>query len=294
MNTILERAYRISQSAVPSLGVKRTGRGKSKVFIISVSCLPVHHPPIEILPVQTLPLVKQGDDIAALIRTSLDREGIALTEGDVLVVASTIISKAEGCYHDLSAIIPGENARELAEKTGKDPRLCELIIRYSPSILRVGDGPIIAMTPHGFICASAGIDTSNIAGSTDIVCTLPEDPDASARAIRTALESSFGTRLAVIVSDTHGRPFRSGAIGVCVGLSGIEPFWHYKGEHDLYGYELHASLIARADEIASAADLAMGQSDDGVPVVIVRNARYHAGECSAKAFNREAQSDLFR
>ncbi len=268
--------------------------GRSKVFILCVECLPVHHHTVEILPVQTLPLVKQGDDIAALIRSAMEREGITPMEGDVLVVASTIISKAEGCYHDLTAITPGDGARELSEKTGKDPRLCELILQYSPSILRVGDGPIIALTPHGFICASAGIDTSNIAGSTDIVCTLPEDPDASARSIRTALESACGKRLAVIISDTHGRPFRSGAIGVCIGLSGIEPFWHYKGEHDLYGYELHSSLIARADEIASAADMVMGQSDDGVPVVIIRNVRYHAGECSAQAFNREAQSDLFR
>ena len=241
-----------------------------------------------------MPLVQQGDDIAMLIRSALESEHVTLQDGDVLVIASTIVSKAEGCYHNLCDIEPGEQALQLSQRTGKDPRLCELIIRYSPSLPRVGDGPKIAMTPHGFICASAGIDTSNVAGNTDIVCTLPTDPDASARHIRAALEAATGAQLAVIVSDTHGRPFRSGAIGVCVGLSGIEPFWHYKGEHDLYGYELHASLIARADEIASAADMAMGQSDDGVPVVIVRNARYRKGECSATAFNREAASDLFR
>lgn len=254
----------------------------------------MHHPVVELIPLQTIPLVKEGDCIGSLICEALAREGRGLKDGDVVAVASTIVSKAEGCYHDLSTLVPRNEALAMADKTGKDPRLCELIIRYSRSIVRVGKGPIIAETPHGFICASAGIDTSNVAGTTDIVCTLPADPDASARAIRDTLQEAHKATIGVLVTDTQGRPFRCGAIGVAIGLSGIDPFWYYKGERDLYGYELHASLISRADELASAADLVMGQSDEGVPVVIIRNARYHPGESSAQSLNRVPADDIFR
>lgn len=248
---------------------------------------------IEIIPVGGIPLVKTGDDIAQIILDSIS--DLPVEEGDVFVIASTIVSKSEGQLHDLRSMAPSDEAMLLSERTGKDPRLCELIIKSSRRILRVGEGPIISETLHGFICASSGIDTSNIAGDAQIVATLPVDPDASARRIRESLQSSLDRRIAVIISDTHGRPFRSGAIGVCVGLSGIEPLYCYKGEKDLYGYELKASVIARADEIASAADLAMGQSNEGYPVIIVRGSRYIRSEqARATDYIREEGKDLFR
>lgn len=249
---------------------------------------------VELIAVTPFPLVKQGDDIGSLILDALESMGISLEEDDAVVVASTIVSKAEGTFIDLTTVTPSERARTLSSTTGKDPRLCEAILRASKRILKVGPGPIIAETHHGFICASAGIDTSNVAGNNDIVCTLPEDPDRSARTIRATLEETFDTRVAVIVSDTQGRPFRIGALGVSVGLSGIDPVWRYKGEKDLYGYTLNASVIARADEIAAAADLVMGQSNEGIPVVIVRGARYRRSDDPATTYIRDVQNDLFR
>jgi coenzyme F420-0:L-glutamate ligase/coenzyme F420-1:gamma-L-glutamate ligase len=249
---------------------------------------------VELIAVTPFPLVKQGDDIGALILDALETMGISLEKDDVVVVASTIVSKAEGTFIDLRMVEPSERACALSATTGKDPRLCEAILRSSKRILKVGPGPIIAETHHGFICASAGIDTSNVAGNHDIVCALPSNPDRSARTIRTTLEEAFDTRIAVIVSDTQGRPFRIGALGVSVGLSGIDPVWRYKGEKDLYGYTLNASVIARADEVAAAADLVMGQSNEGIPVVIVRGARYRRSDDPATTYIREEQNDLFR
>ncbi|HOP09074.1 MAG TPA: coenzyme F420-0:L-glutamate ligase [Candidatus Methanofastidiosa archaeon] len=248
---------------------------------------------IQLIPVGGLPLVKPGDNIPEMITAALN--GTDVKDNDVFVIASTIISKAEGQIHDLRSICPSEEAEELSLRTGKDPRLCEVILRNSRKVIKVGDGPLITQTPHGFICASSGVDTSNIAGDTNIVATLPLDPDASARSIRMALEASLGKKIVVLISDTHGRPFRSGAIGVCIGLSGMDPFYCYKGEKDLYGYELRASIINRADEITSAADMVMGQSNTGYPVVIVRGSTYFKSE-DARAVDivREEAKDLFR
>jgi len=250
---------------------------------------------ISIIPITGLPIIKEGDDIVGMMESCLGSMGETVEDGDVFVIASTIISKQEGQLHDLRDIEPTGEAKELSLKTGKDPRLCELIIRSSEKILKVGEGPIISLTKQGFICASAGIDTSNIAGDKNIVATLPQNPDDSAVHIREELEARHDKRVAVIISDTQGRPFRAGAIGVCVGLSGIEPFVAYRGKKDLYGYELRASVIGRADEIASAADIAMGQSDEGFPVIIVRGANFiYSDDAKATGFIREREKDLFR
>lgn len=249
---------------------------------------------ISILPLHHIPIIKESDDIGKIIVNALNLSKITIEEGDIIVVSSTIVSKAEGALLDLNTIKPSERALELADASGKDPRLCEAILRSSRSIIKVGVGPIIAETKHGFICASAGIDTSNVAGNVNIVCTLPVDPDASARKIKEVIETATGKRIAVLLSDTQGRPFRAGAVGVTVGMSGIDPFWFYKGERDLYDYELKSSVIARADEVASAADMVMGQANEGIPVVIVRGVRYQVSEVPATTYNREKEKDLFR
>jgi len=248
---------------------------------------------IEIIPLEGIPLIKPGDNIPQIIMDALEEQDVL--EGDVFVIASTIVSKAEGQLHDLRSITPSEDAKRLSEKTNKDPRLCELILKSSKGIVKVGNGPLITETPHGFICASSGVDTSNIAGDKNIVATLPDDPDRSALQIRRELEERLGKKIVVLISDTHGRPFRSGAIGVCVGLSGMDPFYCYKGEKDLYGYELRASVINRADEMTCAADMVMGQSNSGYPVVIVRGSTFFPSETSrALDILREKEKDLFR
>ncbi|MHC1605178.1 MAG: coenzyme F420-0:L-glutamate ligase [Candidatus Methanofastidiosia archaeon] len=249
---------------------------------------------IEIIPVRFVPLVNFNDDIGAIIVEATRKMGLKIKDGDVFVVASTIVSKSEGNVWDLSKIEPTKNALALSKTTGKDPRLCELILRESKNIVRVGNGPIIAETKHGFVCASAGIDTSNVAGDGDIVCTLPEDPDASARWIRKTIENEMKRKVAVIVSDTQGRPFRAGAVGVAIGLSGIDPYWRHAGEKDLFGYELHSSVVAKADQLATAAELVMGQAGEGIPIAIIRGARYNISEKGAREYIRKREKDLFR
>ena len=254
----------------------------------------IHPQKIEIIPVPGIPLIKEGDDIGGILIESLKNHHISLQDSDVIVIAETIISKAEGNVVDLREIEPSRRALQLSEKTGKDPRLCELIIREAVDIVRVGNGPIIAETKHGNICASCGIDHSNVSGDKDHVVLLPDDPDRSAREIRTKILKSTGKDVAVIINDTQGRPLRAGAVGTAIGLSGLIPIWVRAGEKDLYGYVLEASPIAIADEMASAASLLHGQADEGIPIVILRGVRYIRGEGSAADLLRAREKDLFR
>ncbi|MBU7025191.1 MAG: coenzyme F420-0:L-glutamate ligase [Theionarchaea archaeon] len=249
---------------------------------------------IEIIPVPGVPLIKEGDDIPGILLDCLKKSGITLEDSDVIVVAQTIISKAEGNIIDLREVTPSEKAQELSEYTGKDPRLCEVILRETVEIIRVGKGPVIAETKHGLICASCGIDHSNVAGDLDHVITLPEDSDASAQEIRERIGKETGKEVAVIVNDTQGRPLRAGAVGTAIGLAGLLPIWVRAGETDLYGYVLEASPIAIADELASAASILQGQSNEGVPIVIIRGATYVKGEGSARGLQRDREKDLFR
>jgi coenzyme F420-0:L-glutamate ligase/coenzyme F420-1:gamma-L-glutamate ligase len=249
---------------------------------------------IEILAVPGIPLIKEGDDIADILLDCLKKSNMTLKDSDVIVIAQTIVSKAEGNMVDLRDIEPSEKALKLSEKTGKDPRICELILREAVELVRVGEGPIIAETKHGIVCASCGIDQSNVLGDYHHVVLLPEDPDMSAAKLRKRIFKETGIDVAVIISDTQGRPLRSGAIGTAVGLSGLLPIWVRAGESDLYGYILKASPIAVADELASAASLVQGQSNEGLPIVIVRGARYLRGEGTAKGLQREREKDLFR
>lgn len=249
---------------------------------------------IEILGVPGIPLIKEGDDIAHILLDCLKKNNISLENSDVIIIAQTIVSKAEGNIVDLRDIEPTEKALKLSQKTGKDPRLCQLILQEAVELVRVGEGPIIAETKQGIVCASCGIDQSNVLGDHHHVVLLPEDSDRSAARIRKKILDNTEKDVAVIISDTQGRPLRAGAIGTAVGVSGLVPIWVRAGESDLYGYILKASPIAVADELASAASLVQGQSNEGLPIVIVRGARYLRGEGTAKGLIREREKDLFR
>jgi coenzyme F420-0:L-glutamate ligase/coenzyme F420-1:gamma-L-glutamate ligase len=223
---------------------------------------------IQLIGLTEIPLVNEGDNLQELILKSANLQGITLDDGDILVVAETLISKAEGNFIDLESMVPSTKAMELAEKTGKDPKLVEAIIQESTEIIRVGPDFIVSETKHGFICANAGIDESNV--DEGKATPMPINPDKSALQLRNNLENSTQKDLAVIISDTQGRPFREGAVGVAIGVSGINSLWNRQGEIDLYGRELQTTQIAVADELAASASLIMGQVDEGIPVVIIK------------------------
>lgn len=251
---------------------------------------------IRIIGIKKIPLVKENDDIAELISNALDIEEISVEDGDVFVVAETVISKSEGNIIHLETIKPSLMAEELADKTGKDPRLVEAIIQESNEILRVGHDFIVSEDKHGFVCANAGIDESNV--DKGRATPIPDDPDKSARIIREKMEEATGKEIVVIIADTQGRPFREGAIGVAIGISGMHPLWDRKGEKDLYGRTLQTTNIAVADELASAASIMMGQADEGIPVVIIRGVEYVKSlkddSATAKALIRPKKYDVFR
>jgi coenzyme F420-0:L-glutamate ligase/coenzyme F420-1:gamma-L-glutamate ligase len=214
-----------------------------------------------------LPEVKPGDDLPSLIAAAIETSGAGLEQGDVLVVTQKVVSKAEGRLVHLPDVEPSALAIRLAARYGKDARQIEVVLRESVRIVRMDRGVIIAETAHGFVCANAGVDASNVAPET--VCLLPVDPDASAAAIRDALACRFGIAPGVIVSDSFGRPWRNGIINVAIGVAGIAPLADYRGKYDASGYELHVTVLAVADELAAAAELVMNKLD-ARPVVLVR------------------------
>ena len=246
---------------------------------------------IELFGVPGIPEVADGDDVAELIAGALRNARIDIVEGDVLVVAQKIVSKAEGRIVRLDSFEPSPRAREWAAAFEKDPRVVEVVLRESKRIVRMERGVLISETEHGFVCANAGVDTSNVAHGT--VTLLPKDPDESARKMRSALEQAFGVRLAVIVSDTFGRPWREGLVNVALGISGIAPLIDYRGQRDSHGRPLQVTVIAVADELASAAELVMKKSA-GVPVVVIRGFDYDASEATSFELIRPASQDLFR
>ena len=239
---------------------------------------------ISILPVEGLPEIGEGDDLAALIAQRAE-----LADGDVLVVAQKVVSKAEGRVVRLDEVEPSEQARELAG-TG-DPRQFEVILRESVRLVRVRPPLVIAETRHGFVCASAGVDASNAAEPGSVVL-LPEDPDASAARLREGLRELIGADIGVIVSDSFGRPWRQGTTDVAIGLAGVKPLLDLKGVRDPMGYELHATVIAVADELAGAAELVLGKTDR-VPAAVIRGVDAR-GEGSARDLVMPPERDLFR
>jgi coenzyme F420-0:L-glutamate ligase / coenzyme F420-1:gamma-L-glutamate ligase len=239
---------------------------------------------ISIRPVEGLPEIHQGDDLAALIA-----ERAELEDGDVLVVAHKAISKAEGRVVRLADVEPTEEARRIAGD--HDPRQLEVILRESWRLVRVRPPLVIAETRHGFVCASAGVDASNAPGPGHVVL-LPEDPDASAVRLRRRFRELVGVEIGVVVSDSFGRPWRQGTTDVAIGLAGVRPLLDLKGERDSAGYELHATVIAVADELAGAAELVLGKTA-GVPAAVIRGVDAR-GEGSARELVMPADRDLFR
>jgi len=249
-------------------------------------------PELRIIGITGLGEIREGDDLGLLIARAARAQGTPIAGGDVVVVTQKIVSKAEGRVVALSQVEPSPQARELAERLGKDPRLVELVLRESRRIVRAERGVLITETRHGFVCANAGIDTSNVAGE-GYVSLLPLDPDASAEAIRRRLWEETGAEVAVVISDTFGRPWREGHTNVAVGVAGMSPFLDYVGQTDPYGYVLRVTTMAVADELAAAAELVMGKLER-VPAAIVRGFRYPPGPGRATDMVRPPERDLFR
>lgn len=248
---------------------------------------------IKIIPITRLPLIKYGDDLGHLICEAAAKQGTPIQDGDIIVVTHVIVSRAEGNVIDLNEVLPSEFAKTIAKEFGKDPRLVEIVLRESKSIIRMGNGHLITETKHGFICANAGVDKSNVPGERK-VALLPRDPDLSARIIRQRIKEISGKDVAVIISDTHGRPLRNGEINVAIGVAGIKPIRDRRGERDLFGYTLRVKQTAIADELSSAAELVIGQASEGIPVAIIRGYIYEKAEnVTAKDLIRPREKDLF-
>jgi len=242
--------------------------------------------------VEGLPMINRGDDLAALIASAVAAMGLQLRDRDILTVCQKIVSKAEGRLINLKAVEPSPLARKFAERWDKDARAVEVVLRQTSRIVRMDNAVLIVETGPGWVCANAGIDESNSL-SDDIAILLPEDADASAGRIRAGLEQLTGAEVAVVITDTFGRPWRDGLTEVCIGIAGMEPLLDMRGTADLGGRELHHTVIAVADEIAAAAGLLMPKAG-AVPVVLVRGYQFRPAEASAKALIRPAASDLFR
>jgi coenzyme F420-0:L-glutamate ligase/coenzyme F420-1:gamma-L-glutamate ligase len=248
---------------------------------------------LRIIPITGIGEIDPGADLGDLIYGALQQQQLTLQPGDVLVVTQKIISKAEKRIANLEMIEPSEFAKAFAEQYGKDARHVEVVLRESKRIVRMDHGVLISETNHGFICANAGVDESNVDGG-EFLTLLPVDSDLSAQAIRMRLQQlSEQEDIAIIVSDTWGRPWRNGQVNMAIGLAGMEALTDYRGQRDVYGYELRASIIAVADELSSAAELVMGKVDH-IPVALIRGYRYIQGEGSVKTLTRDSATDMFR
>ena len=257
-------------------------------------------PRLELTAVPGVPIVQPGDDLPALLCNALAQAGVELRgDGDVLVVTSKILSRAEDRFVDLSSVQPSARAHELAARTHKDPRSCELILRESSEVSRAAPNVLVVRHRLGFVSANAGIDESNGRPASDgrgpWVLLLPLDPDGSARAIRVAVRARFGVDVGVLVTDSHGRPFRIGSVGVAIGVAGLPALWDQRGRVDLQGRALEVTVTALADQIAAAADLVAGQADEGRPLVLVRGLRFAADDgARATDLLRPVEQDLYR
>jgi coenzyme F420-0:L-glutamate ligase / coenzyme F420-1:gamma-L-glutamate ligase len=246
---------------------------------------------LHIFSVSGIPEVTVGADLVALIADAVRRTGRAAEAGDVFVVAQKIVSKAEGALVRLAEVLPSPLAHEWATAHGLDPHVVEVVFRESRRIVRMDRGVLIAETRHGFVCANAGVDTSNVAPG--FVTVLPRDPDRSAEGLRAGLSEAFGRPISAIVSDTFGRPWREGFVNVALGVAGLRPLIDYRGCVDAHGRRLHATIVALADELAGAAEIVMRKSA-GIPVAIVRGAAEWTGDGSGRMLVREGSRDLFR
>ena len=250
-------------------------------------------PEIRVIGIEGMPEVKAGDDLAVQIMDAAQAQGSAIQSGDVLVVTQKIVSKAEGRVVPIDSVEPSPLALAISAGHRRDPRHTELILRESKRIVRMDQGVIISETHHGFNCANAGIDASNIPGE-GTVALLPVDPDASARRIGQAVQERLGVSLAVIISDTFGRPWRNGATNVAIGVAGLNPMLSYVGQEDAFGNMMYTTVIAVADELAATAELVTGKVQ-GVPVALIKGYRYEPMEnASNQDLIRDPDKDLFR
>lgn len=248
---------------------------------------------LTIIPVKGIPDVEPGDNLGEIIVTRLKEQGEEFHEGDIVIVSQKIVSKAEGRIVNLSKVTPSPFASFVSKEAGKDPRQVEVILRETRKIIRMKAGHLITETKHGFICANAGVDASNVARGKDAVTLLPLDPDNSADRIGKTIRKLTGKRVPVIVTDTFGRAWRMGQVNFAIGVSGMKPIHDYKGTRDMYRHTLHVTEIAVADELASAGELVMNKSDK-VPVALVRGYTYRRGKGTSKNLLRPEELDLFR
>ncbi len=245
-----------------------------------------------------LPLIEAGDDLVRLILEGMQKAELEIENGDVFILAQKIVSKSEGRLTYLPDVEPSSEALQLAEETGKDPRILEVILAESHSILRQREGLIVVEHRLGFVCANAGVDRSNVRGEygedEDWVLLLPEDPERSAHELKDELERTSGKQLAVLIIDSHGRAWRMGTAGVCIGAAGFPALLDLRGEPDLFDVTLKSTEVGLADEIASGASALMGQADEGRPVIHLRGLPYPLRDGSCKEIIRPKEQDLFR
>lgn len=276
---------------------------------------------VQFMAVPEMPLIWPGDELAKIVLDCLAREGLEFRDGDVLALAQKIVSKSEGRLINLADVRPGERALELASLVAKDPRHVEVILSESKEVLWASPGIFVVETHHGYVCANAGVDRSNIEQirgeprrvlplpeetekdeahlETEWLCLLPRDPDYSAAQIRARVKELSGADIAVVINDTHGRPFRMGGVGVALGTAGLMALIDQRGEQDMFGYKLQATLVGFGDELASAASLIMGQAAEATPAVLVRGLRYRRPnptqlDPGARELIRSRQQDVFR
>jgi coenzyme F420-0:L-glutamate ligase/coenzyme F420-1:gamma-L-glutamate ligase len=256
---------------------------------------------LEVFAVPGVPLVGAGADVPDLVTRAMRAAGLTPADGDVLVVTSKLLSRAEGRFVDLSRVEPSTRAVEVARNVGKDPRLVEIVLRESVGISRQARGVLIVRHRLGFVVANAGIDASNAVppdaptGSGPWALLLPDAPDASAAAIRARVESEApaGTRVGVVITDSFGRPFRMGTVGVAIGVAGLPPLWDRRGDPDLFGRALEQTITALADQVAAVADLVAGQAAEGRPLVVVRGLRFDPVTQPASTLLRRPEEDLY-
>ncbi len=246
---------------------------------------------IRIQPLPSLPEVAPGDDLGALIIAALAAAALKPQASDIFVVTQKIVSKAEGWLVRLETVEPSARAKQWAERYGKDARVIEVILQQAKRIVRMEHAVLIVETRHGFVCANAGVDASNV--PEGVVTLLPEDPDQSAQRLREQLEKAFGVQLAVIISDTFGRPWREGVANVALGVAGLEPLVDYRGQPDTHGRTMQMTVVAVADELAAAAELVMGKTSR-VPVAVIRGYNYKLAAGSGRDLLRRPENDLFR
>jgi coenzyme F420-0:L-glutamate ligase/coenzyme F420-1:gamma-L-glutamate ligase len=251
-----------------------------------------------VTPIIGIPLINEGDDLAEIILKKSKDQNISIDNGDIFIIAQKIVSKSEGRMINLDNVNASTEAKNLAEQTEKDPRFVQLVLDESSCILRQSPGALIVEHKLGFVCANAGIDHSNVKEASEKkeewYLLLPKDPDSSAKKIRCSIEKSTGKKIGVMIIDSHGRTWRLGVTGACIGISGIPALVDMRGHEDLFGYRLRITQIATADQLACAASLMMGESDEGKPVAHIRGFPYQLREATLKELIRSKEKDLFR